>query len=231
MIVLDPRFSRHPVLWHSVVQAMDTPDLAHDALHVDRVYRWCIALSAEGGCDTDLAGAAALVHDAVNVPKHLPDRPLGSERSAELAAGLLPDAGYDEPETATIVEAVRTCSWSRGLTPTGPLGRVLQDADRLDAIGMVGLLRMVACGQTFAAAGIETALYHPQDPAGRTDRPRDDRRWVMDHVHCKLLHLIDTMHLPTARAEGRRRHQRLLVALDELADEVSAPASGSTLPA
>ena len=160
---------RHAALWASVEQHMQVTDLAHDVLHVQRVYQWAVHLSPEAGCSADLAGAAALVHDAVQIPKHEPDRPMGGERSAELAAGLLPDAGYSAEECAEIVEAVRTCSWSRGLAPTGPLGALLQDADRLDAIGVIGFMRLTACAQSFAQAGVAGCFYHNDVDGGFSD--------------------------------------------------------------
>ncbi|MFT5683831.1 MAG: hypothetical protein ACI8RZ_004763 [Myxococcota bacterium] len=196
-------------------------DLAHDLDHVFRVYRWAIRLSSEAGVDADLAGAAALVHDLVNVPKESPDRPMGSALSAVAGAEILPQARYTEPEVTQIVAAVATCSWSRGLPPTSPLGAVLQDADRLDAIGAIGIARNFACAQAMAGRGTSGRFYHPDDPLGQTDRPLDDRRNAADHYTLKLLRLAQTMHTPTATAEAARRHAFLLSFLKQLGAEVS----------
>jgi len=217
----DTAYPRHITLWSMVKEDTHDSDLAHDALHVMRVYQWAMRLAPEAGADSDLAGAAALVHDLVNIPKEHRDRPLGSERSAEASRGFLRASGYADEDAAQIVEAVRTCSWSRGLAPTGPLGKVLQDADRLDAIGAVGIARTFACAQAMAARGQDSRFYDPADPLAQTDRTLDDSRQPVDHFFAKLLRLADTMHTDTARREGARRHQRMEVFLTDLLSEIS----------
>jgi len=196
-------------------------DLAHDLDHVLRVYRWAVRLAAEAGADPDLAGAAALVHDLVNVPKESDLRSMGSTLSAAAGAAVLPRAGYADEEVEAVVEAVRTCSWSRGLPPSSPLGAVLQDADRLDAIGAIGIARNFACAQAMASRGTAGRFYHPSDPLGKTERVLDDRRNAADHYAIKLLRLAETMHTPTARAEGAQRHAFLQAFLVQLGVEVT----------
>ncbi len=143
----DARFPRHATLWPSVLAAVPPGELAHDGHHLDRVYAWSLRLAPEAGVDPDLAGATALVHDLAAVPKDSPDRALGGERGALMAGDPLRCVGYGEDEIAAVVEAVRTSSWSRGLAPTSPLAALLQDADRLDAIGGVGIAGVFACAQ------------------------------------------------------------------------------------
>ncbi len=215
---------RHRDLWARIAPALALEsDLAHDADHVLRVYRWALRLAPEAGADPDLAGAAALVHDLVNVPKESADRALGSALSAAAGAEILPRVGYAPAQVAAVVEAVRTCSWSRGLPPSSPLGAVLQDADRLDAIGAIGLARSFACAQAMgsrARQGETGRFYHPSDPFAQSGRALDDRRNAVDHCFVKLLTLSATMHTPTARAEAARRHALIETFLAALADEV-----------
>jgi uncharacterized protein len=213
-------FSRHQTLWALVQTATEDEDLAHDHLHVMRVYGWALRLAPEAGADADLSGAAALVHDLVNIPKESRDRPLGSERSAQASRGLLSSAGYSGPEIEEIVEGVRTCSWSRGLDPTGPVGTVLQDADRLDAIGAIGIARTFACAQAMASRGSDSRFYDPEDPMAETNRDLDDSRQPVDHFFAKLLKLSGTLHTETARAEGLRRHARMSAFLADLSSEI-----------
>ena len=68
------RWPRHLILWNLVKSETDADDLAHDHLHVLRVYEWAIRLAPEANADSDLTGAAALVHDLVNIPKEHRDR-------------------------------------------------------------------------------------------------------------------------------------------------------------
>ncbi len=212
-------FPRHAELWAQVAPRVDNSDLSHDRYHLRRVYRWSQRLSQEAGADPDLAGAAALVHDLVAVPKESPRRASASEASADAAADLLAMAGYTPDEASQIREAVRTCSWSRGLPPTGPLGRVLQDADRLDAIGATGVARCLTCAQGMAGRGRALRLWDPDDPLAETGRAPDEALNALDHFEVKLLKLAAGMHLPTARREARTRHAAMEAYLHQVKRE------------
>lgn len=214
---------RHRLLWQLVDGATAPDDLAHDRYHVLRVYRWAVRLAADVDADPDLAGAAALVHDLDTVPKDSPERALGGERAAAAAPVLLQRAAYAPAEIAQITAAVRTSSWSRGLAPEGPLGAVLQDADRLDAIGAIGIARSFACAQGMTARGRAMRLCDPADPLARAGRSLDEARNAVDHFLVKLTRLADGMHLAAARAEARQRHAQLVAFLDQLAREIAGP--------
>lgn len=218
----DPRFPRHQAVWAQVEAQLPPGELAHDRSHIARVYRWALRLSGEGAVDPDLAGAMALVHDLAFVPKDSPDRALGGERSALLAGALLSGAGYAAAEVAQIAEAVRTSSWSRGLAPTTALGVVLQDADRLDAIGALGLLRTIACAQYMSRPERSGRFYHDADPFADSGRPLDDKAQAIDHCYAKLLRLAAGMHLPAAKAEAAVRHAALVDFLATLRRELSS---------
>jgi uncharacterized protein len=214
--------SRLERLWGIVAPMLPTHDVAHDRDHVLRVVAWTARLAVEIGADVELAQAAGMVHDLVNIPKDHPDRPLGGERSAEAAGGLLEAAGFDPSETAAVVEAVRTCSWSRRLAPTGPLGRALQQADRLDAIGALGVARCFATCQAMAVGDRGSRFYDPSDPLGESGRPLDDVRNAADHFRRKLLLLADGMDIPLAQAEATERHATMLMFLSALEREAQS---------
>lgn len=219
--MLDPRFPRHRALLDAVAPITPAADLSHDLAHLLRVYRTALALAPEAGVEADLAGAAALVHDLAAVPKEDAARPLASERSAHAATPVLREAGYAPNEIAAIQEAVRTSSWSRGEAPAGPLGALLQDADRLDAIGAIGIARTFACAQGMAARGRPLRLYDPEEPLPARREP-DEARNALDHFFTKLLRLAEGMHLPAARREARARQALMVVYLERLAVEVTA---------
>lgn len=221
MFFLNVAFPRHVAVWRSVEPQLPAGELAHDASHIARVYRWALRLAAEGGADVDCAGAMALVHDLAFIPKDSPDRALGGERSALLAGVVLQAAGYAEGEVNAIAEAVRTSSWSRGLAPTNALGVVLQDADRIDAIGAVGLMRTFACGQFMSSPARPGHFYHPDDPCALSGRVVDDRTYAVDHCYAKLLRLAAGMRLPSAQAEAKRRHAAMESFLAQLRDDIT----------
>jgi uncharacterized protein len=97
---------------------------------------------------------------------------------------------------------------------------VLQDADRLDAIGAVGLLRTAACGQFMSRPERPGRFYAPADPVAASHRALDDRRQVVDHLPAKLLRLAAGMRLPGARAEAALRHAYLQGFLEQLHREL-----------
>jgi uncharacterized protein len=214
------RQPRHAALWQAAAAAIQPGDLSHDADHLRRVYLWALHLAAGSGVDPDLAGAAALLHDLVAIPKEAAERSEASRRSADAASSLLADAGYRREEAELIVDAVRTCSFASRLAPSGPLGALLQDADRLDAIGAVGVARSFSCAQGMAGRGRPLRLFDPEDPLAHGREP-DEARFAVDHFLIKLLRLAEGMHLPAARAEALRRHQAMRQLLDELAREAA----------
>ncbi len=175
-----------------------TPDPTHDTAHALRVAHWTLRL---GGVEVDAreAIAAALLHDAVNPEKDSPERALASTRSAELARERLAALEFGPPAIDRIADAIRDHSFSRGAVPATPLGRALQDADRLEALGAIGLLRCISTGVRMGGA-----WFHADDPWAEA-RPRDDARYSVDHFFTKLLTLPATMRTEGGRVEAEQR--------------------------
>jgi len=206
-------------LWSLARPRIDGTDLSHDADHVLRVSSWAVRLARDEGVDSELACAAGIAHDLVNVPKESPDRPQASALSAIAGTELLRQAGFDDEAVMAVVNAVRTCSWSRGLAPTSPLGAVLQDADRLDAMGAIGIARVIACAQGMATRGTGARLYDPDDPDATGQRTLNDHKFVVDHFRAKLLKLAESMHTATGQRHGRLRHAFMEQYLAQLRSE------------
>jgi len=134
---------------HAVALRSGAGDSAHDVAHAERVALWTLRLAP--GAEPRLAIAAALLHDNVNLPKDSPDRARASELGAAEAAKLLPALGFSETDTATVADAIRTHSYSRDEPPASELARALQDADRLEALGALGLCRVLSTGARLGA--------------------------------------------------------------------------------
>lgn len=188
-----------------VASLEESSDLAHDLLHVERVYAWALRIAHATGADLDISGAAALLHDLVEVPKESSARAEASARSAAASTPLLRAAGYDAAAQEAITNAIRSCSWSRGEAPETPEAAALQDADRLDAIGAVGIARTFTTAQAMASRGHPLALYSRHDPLAK-DRPAEDKAYAVDHFRRKLLTLAAGMHTDLGRQEAARRH-------------------------
>lgn len=195
------------------VSALLDDDPGHDIEHSLRVAGWTLRC-ADGSVEPHEAIAAALLHDVVNLPKNDPRRAEASASSADEARRILPAHGFDEAAIERIAHAIEDHSYSRGRVPESTLGRALQDADRLEALGVLGVFRTISTGTSMGAR-----YFDPSDPWAEA-RPLDDLRFSVDHFFTKLLHLHETMRTERGRAEARRRTLVLERLLDDLADEL-----------
>ncbi len=190
-------------------------DAAHDVAHVRRVVATARRLAEAEGADLRVVVAAAWLHDVVTVPKSSPDRARASTLAADAASAWLTAEGFPEALVPAVAHAVAAHSFSAGVAPATPEARVVQDADRLDALGAVGIARL------FATAGaMGSALTHPDDPFAATGRPLDDRRWALDHVETKLLRLPETMQTAAGLAEAERRAETIRQFVRDLRREI-----------
>ncbi len=214
LILDNPRL--RPLHAHAKAEAERNPDAGHDLSHFLRVALWTIRLG-EGKFPDENAIAAGLLHDIVNVPKNSPDRARASELSEALASRYLAEAGFGEDEIREIGPAIRTHSFSRCEEPVNELGRALQDADRLESLGAIGLARVFATG-----GRLGSTIFEPRDPWGR-ERILDDRAYMVDHFFLKLLRLPDTMKTAAGRREARKRAGLLEEFVRNLGEELANP--------
>jgi len=175
-------------------------DGAHDLGHLDRVWKSCRLIAMdEPGADADVLATAAYFHDAVNLPKDSPDRAQASRLSADLGVRELAAMGFDAGKLPAVHHAIAAHSFSARITPETVEARILQDADRLEALGAIGLARMfMVTGQ------MGGGLFDAADPMA-LHRPLDDRRFALDHLEVKLFGLVDTMQTATGRAIAAER--------------------------
>ena len=151
----------------------------HDWLHVHRVSGLADQLAVAEGADRDVLRAAALLHELVNHPKNHPRSAHSGEDCAQAARELLASVGADPIWAERVAECIGQHAWSAAKTPTTLESALLQDADRLDALGAVGLARCFA-----TAERMKSLLYHPDDPAASHPRPADQRLGLgARHLH------------------------------------------------
>ena len=110
-------------------------DAAHDLAHIERVVRNAQALAATEGARLEVVLPAAWLHDCVTVPKDSPQRAAASRRAAAQAVVWLCEWGWPEVLRPEIAHAIEAHSFTAGITPTTIEAKVVQDADRLDALG------------------------------------------------------------------------------------------------
>ncbi len=193
-------------------------DAAHDHEHTRRVVANARALAAAEGADLAVVLPAAWLHDCVSVPKDSPRRPLASRLAAEAATAFLGAAGYPAELLPAVAHAIAAHSFTAGIAPTTAEARVVQDADRLDALGAVGIARCLMLGATMGRP-----LYDPGAPFPGA-RPADDAVASIDHFYTKLLRLGGTMTTAAGRAEAAARTAFMRAYLRQLGHEIGVAA-------
>lgn len=169
-------------------------DPAHDIAHVRRVVVNAERIAeGEAGMDSFVVLAAAWLHDIVQMPKGTGKPGEAARRSAEEAATFLHSIGVSKVSIDCVKHAIETHSFSGGLKPATIEAAIVQDADRLGALGALGIARL------WVTAGVMgSKLHHAEDPEGK-DRDLDDRMFGLDHIPVKLRKLPEMMNTATGK--------------------------------
>lgn len=168
---------------------------SHDAGHSMRVYHNAMLIAKEEtGCDADIIALAALLHDA-------DDHKLFDTENNANARTFLKENGVSIDDIEKICQAINSVSFSknRGKRPESIEGKIVQDADRLDAIGAIGIARTFAYG-------------------GEHGRSMESS---IQHFYEKLLLLKDELNTEVARKMAKERHEYMESFLEEYEKETS----------
>jgi len=205
------KLQRHCLDYLGEVMAADP---AHDITHVRRVVQNTLMLTEVEKGDAAVSVPAAWLHDCVSVAKDSPLRNSASRLAAQEAVRFLESIEYPRELLPRIYHAIEAHSFSANLPAETLEARIVQDADRLEALGAIGIARCLLTGGSMG-----TPLYEPDDPFARNREP-DDRRFTLDHFYCKLLGLADTMKTAAGKAEAVRRTDYMKAFLKQLGAEI-----------
>jgi len=211
--------------WHprlvALAAAAAADDGAHDTNHLHRVWRNATLLMDDyPEADALVVLAACYLHDLVNLPKNSPERHLASRQAARLASRQLAELGFPPEKLAATAHAIETHSFSAGIAPETIEAKIVQDADRLDALGAVGLARMF-----YTAGRMGCALAHAGDPMA-LHRELDDKAYSLDHIDVKLATLPGKMQTAAGRRLGQSRLAELIAFRDSfIAEWAASPAT------
>jgi len=197
-----------------LLQNPEPTDVAHDMMHVRRVVATAKQLAAIEGARLEVVVPAAWLHDCVTVPKHAPQRSQASRKAANTAVLVLREWCYPEQYIADIHHAIEAHSFSARIPPRTLEAKVVQDADRLDAIGAIGIARCLMLGGMMGKP-----LYHATQPFPTTRQP-DDTSYVLDHFYAKLLQIAEGMQTHAGRDEAQRRTIFMQEFLQQLAEDI-----------
>ncbi|WP_204338732.1 HD domain-containing protein [Rhizobium leguminosarum] len=208
-------FSPHETLAAALIaHAADGDDGSHDLAHILRVFRNAMRIHAGEGGDGRVLAASVLLHDCIAVEKNSPLRAKASALAAEKASAILAELGWSGADIEAAAHAITAHSFSAGVVPQTLEAKILQDADRLDAIGMIGVARCF-----YIAGRLGSGLYDPFDPAA-AHRPLDDKRYAIDHFQTKLFKLAEGFQTETGRRLAAARDKSLRDFLSEFMDEI-----------
>jgi uncharacterized protein len=190
-------------------------DPSHDFLHIRRVVTAAIKFAREEGADLNVVLPAAYFHDFVNVPKNDPRRAQASTLSGIAAVEYLQSVNYPAEFFDGIKHAITTHSFSANIPCETIEAKVVQDADRLDGLGAIGIARC------FSTSTIMGRPYYSEEDMLAELRAPDDKLFAIDHFFVKLFKTAETLQTNSARAEGARRVQFMKTYLQQLKSEVT----------
>lgn len=171
----------------------------HDYYHIKRVVEMAKKIASEEKANLFLVEISAWLHDLGDYKLHD-----GVDKSTEMISEFLVSQKMDNETIQQVLEIVSQVSFSKGNQPTTLEAKIVQDADRLDAIGAIGLAR------TFAYGGHKNhEIYNPEKPENTS----------IQHFYDKLLKLKDLMNTPTAQNIAKTRHQYLEEFLEKFYEE------------
>ena len=203
-----------PTLFLKLLDKHSITDSAHDTGHIKRVVTNARRLTITEGADWFVVMPAAWLHDCVIIPKSSPDRKQASILAARQAVAWLEEHQWPYGRLDEIAHAIEAHSFSAGITSRTLEAMVVQDADRLDALGAVGLARTLMLG-----GELKREFYAMADPFCEL-RPANDSIYTLDHLYAKLLTLEGTMQTSSGKAEARQRTVFLRSFLEQLRDEI-----------
>ena len=185
----------------------------HDWFHTQRVYRLAHRLAKEEKADEIVVQLAALLHDIADAKFHNGDETIGPK----IAARFLAEKQVDKAIITHVCDIICYMSFKNSLDGKSPLDsnelRVVQDADRLDAIGAIGIAR------TFNYGGFKNrSMYDPDIPPKLNMNKAEYKKSnapTINHFYEKLLLLKDQMHTATAKKIAAKRHDYMLSFLDQ----------------
>ena len=171
----------------------------HDQYHVERVYNLAVRLAQMEGADLDIVKAAVLLHDIARAMEDEGAICDHASEGAKLARRILKETGFPKDRIDDVAHCIKTHRFRNNSVPESLEAKILQDADRLDIIGAIGIARVIARG------GWSNKPIH--DPALPPKTKYDGKsESSVNHIYEKLLNVKGTMNTDTARKIAKERH-------------------------
>jgi len=187
----------------------------HDRFHTERVYNLAVRIAEEEHADVDVVKAAALLHDiarALEDEGKIDDHAL---EGAKKAKDVLEDVNFPQERIPAVLHCIEVHRFREGMEAVSLEAKILQDADRLDIIGAIGMARV------FTRGGWGNQPIH--NPAIPPKDKYDGRSLTsVNHIYEKILKVKDTLNTNTAKEIAEERHQFVEQFLERLLNEWKA---------
>ena len=203
----------------SFIQSIQAADMAHDLSHIKRVVAAAKQFGQQENANLNIIIPAAWLHDCVSLAKNHPQRQQASKMAGEKAVEFLKSIDYPSHYYADIAHAIEAHSFSANIPPETLEAKIVQDADRIDALGAIGIARCIQ-----VSTGFKSALYSTDDPFAK-HREHDDKAFCVDHFYTKLFKLAGTMNTEAARQEAEQRTEYMKGFLRQLGHEIGETAN------
>ncbi|EEM17191.1 MULTISPECIES: HD domain-containing protein [Bacillus] len=196
---------------------LETDASGHDWYHIERVHKLALSLSEKEGGDRFVIEMAALLHDVAD-EKLNESEEAGMKKVSDWLEGL----NVTEEETEHILHIIMNMSYKggHGGKVSTLEGKIVQDADRLDALGAIGIAR------TFAYGGAKGRLMYDPNIPPREEMTKEEYRKnddpSLNHFYEKLLKLKDLMNTDAAKREAEIRHRYMEEFIEQFMKEWNA---------
>lgn len=188
-------------------------DAAHDFDHALRVTRLAFRIGENEGADLEVLALAGILHDTARREQELTGV-CHAKRGAEIADAILSEMNYEPGKKHHIIDMIRTHRFRDELKPETREAKILYDADKLDAIGAIGI------GRAYAMGGFRGQRMYS---APCDERPDEDSRDYSpaEEYRFKLCKIVDKMLTVTGRQIAKKRHEFMVHFFEELEKEVN----------
>ncbi len=195
----------------------DNDDDSHDFSHFQRVWKTAQQIMDQEQVVVNrlVVLAACYFHDIVVLPKDHPERSRASSLAAIKTRTCLEDMGFPCELIDNVCHSVESHSYSAGIVPETIEAKVVQDADRMEALGAIGLARVF-----YTSGLLRRKMFDPEDPLAE-HRALDDREYALDHFQVKLLKLSETMQTNAGRRVAERNSDYLREYMGKLLKELN----------
>ena len=184
----------------------------HDWFHIERVWKNADTIAKGERCDQEIVALAALLHDIADSKFHSGDETVGPQ----VARNWLVSKGYPKEKLEHVIAIIENVSYKGGHNERNHSSielNVVQDADRLDAMGAIGIAR------TFNYGGFKNRTIYDPDIAPNLNMSKEEYKMstapTINHFYEKLLLLIELMNTATGKEIALERHRFMETFLDQ----------------